>query len=72
MISLLWNKTQEGIRFKNMQFKARLKAVWIAVKWKRNKRKWGGNFELIQRHKLRRHINFLVQCKFDRINQKAL
>ena len=43
-----------------MQFKARLKAVWIAVKWKRSKRKWGENLEVILRNKLRRHFNFVV------------
>ena len=72
MTILLRNKIQEASQFKMLQFKARFKAVWIAVKWKRNKRKWGENLDVIHRHKLRRHANFIVQCKYDGISQKAL
>lgn len=47
MITLFWKQLNAGVNHKKNVIKSHFKAVWIAIKWKRNKRKWGPNPHVI-------------------------
>ena len=72
MIKTLGLKVDVLVNHKKKKLKAKFTAVWIAIKWKRARKKWGSSRSIIDRQIIRRQCNIIALSKYDGLKKKSL